>query len=333
MRPAIFRLSAAALSLAGLFPLGAVHAQSIVPPPVAPPSVVSSAAAGAVPAPAAGHASKAVAATKPTATAAPSVAAPALPAPPRTALAKPVPIPVDGGSHLEAFAGLATTPVSDSQLNRFVFPEPIEGVYFPEGAPLPTCPDNAAESDLCHPVFLNGRRVMLLQLRAGARGPVQMLVHLHSGKFLTLNLNPAPGPGAVVRADGATDGASDSRLADGQAAHSGEQSAGGAASEQYVDLLSHFARGDIPSAFEPEVPGQAVRFEYFDVIPMAVWGDGDRLRVHLFKVRALGDKPVKVNAALFKTKTIKAVALDRDTITYKNPALLYAVEVLPEDNQ
>lgn len=330
MRTAIFRLSAATLSIAGLFPLGAANAQNIVPPPVAPPAVVSSAAAGAAQgaAPASQQAPAATNVSTPAA-----VTAPALPAPPKTNLAKPAPIPMEGSTRLDAFAGLNTTPVSDSQLNRFVFPEAIEGVYFPEGAPLPTCPENAAESDLCHPVFLNGRRVMLLQLRAGARGPVQMLVHLHSGTFLTLNLNPVPGPGAVVRADGATDGPSDSRLADGRASHAVAQSAGGAASEQYVDLLSQFARGDIPSAFEPEAPGQAVRFEYFDVIPMAVWGDGDRLRVHLFKVRALGDKPVKVSSALFKTNSIKAVALDRDTITYKNPAMLYAVEVLPEANQ
>jgi hypothetical protein len=220
--------------------------------------------------------------------------------------------------------------VSDSQLNRFVFPEPIEGVYFQEGAPLPDCPQNASETDLCHPVFLNGRRVMLLQLRAGAEGPVQMLVHLHSGRFLTMNLNPVPGPGAVVRADGAEDGASDERLAKASARTDGPGAGGMQASEQYVDLLARFARGEIPTEFESETPGKPVRFPYFDIIPMAAWSDGDRTRVHLFKVRALGDTPVKVSSTLFKAPNIKALALDRDTITYKEPALLYAVEILPE---
>src|SRR5690606_24352469 len=95
----------------------------------------------------------------------------------------------------DPFSGLVLTPVSDSQLNRFVFPEPIEGIYLSEGAPWTECPENAGPQDSFKPVFMNGKRMMLLQFRAAAKGPVQMLVHLHSGRITTLNLAPGPGPG------------------------------------------------------------------------------------------------------------------------------------------
>lgn len=226
-----------------------------------------------------------------------------------------------------AFAGLALTPVSDSQLNRFVFPEPIEGIYFSEGAPLPECPANAGPQDPCKPVFLNGKKVMLLQFRAGAKGPVQMLVHLHSGRILTMNLAPAPGPGAVVRVDGAQDGASDARLRAGDRSILG---AGKNPEERYIELLRDIASGQLPPGFEPEAIGAAVRFEYFDVVPMAAWGNGDGLRAHLFQVRAHGNQPVAINASLFRTQNILSVALDRETITYDQPALLYVLEQLPE---
>lgn len=236
----------------------------------------------------------------------------------------------------DPFAGVLGTPVSDSQLNTFVFPEAVEGVYFQEGAPLPECPKGVEVSpqDLCKPVFLNGRRVMLLQLRAGAQGLVQMLVHLHSGRIVTLNLAPARGPAAVVRVDGAEDGASDARLAEAKA-QAREVAANNSmeATEQDVSLLARFARGDIPGGFEAEPVGKAVRYELFDVIPMASWSNGAGLRAQMLQVRPLGDAPVAVNPGLFRAQGIKALALDRDTITAKSPAILFTLEQLPTEAQ
>jgi len=231
---------------------------------------------------------------------------------------------------LDAFSGLQMTPVSDSQLNRFIFPEPLEGVYFSEGAPLPECPEGAGAQDPCKPVFLNGKRMMLLQLRAGAKGPVQMLAHLQSGRVLTMNLAPGAGPGAVVRVEGAEDGASDSRLLAAQRDGSGKRVEDLTASEKNVALLARIARGELPGGFEAEAVGPAVRFEFFDVIPQAAWGNGSGVRAHLFQVRAHDARPVAINAGLFRTENVKAIALDRETITKDQPALLYVLEHLPE---
>lgn len=249
------------------------------------------------------------------------------------------PIPVGSSSSYrnavqvqdEAFAGMVVTPVSDSQLNRFVFPEPIEGIYFSEGAPLPECPDNAGAQDPCKPVFLNGKRMMLLQLRAGARGPAQMLVHLRSGRIVTMNLAPSPGPGAVIRIDGAEDGASDTRLAAAYRDGQGKASASNmSASEKNVEILSLIAKGELPPGFEPEGIGQTVRFEFFDVEPMAAWGNGDNLRAHMFQIKAHGNTPVAINSSLFRTPNVKALALDRETITKDEPAILYMLEFVQE---
>lgn len=229
----------------------------------------------------------------------------------------------------DPFAGLVGTPVSDSELNRFVYPEPVEGIYFQEGAPLPECGENPQPTDPCKPVFLNGKRVMLLQLRAGAKGPVQMVVHLESGRFLTQHLMPGPGPGAVVRADGADDGASDTRLAAGRtpAGVGAEQRTGMSGSEQNVDLLSRFARGDVPAGFDamPMLP-EPTRYSLFDVLPQASWDNGAGLRTHLMKVQAHGDAPVAISAALFRHDNVRALALDRETITASEPAYLFILE-------
>lgn len=235
----------------------------------------------------------------------------------------------------DPFSGLVGTPVSDSQLNRFVFPEPIEGVYFQEGAPLPECPADAAPQDPCKPVFLNGKRMMLLQMRAGAKGPVQMLTHLHSGRIVTLNLMPAAGPGAIVRVDGAEDGASDARLAKATSAAGIQQGAGGmTASEQNVETLSRIARGDIPAGFEPvNVSGRPVRFELFDVIQMASWDNESGLRAHMFQVVAHTATPVAISPALFRHETVQALALDRETITNSEPAILYMLERVETEAQ
>lgn len=230
----------------------------------------------------------------------------------------------------DPFAGIASMPVSDSQLNRFVFPEPVEGIYFPEGTPLPECPKDAGAQDPCKPVFLNGKRMVLIQFRAGAQGPAQMLVHLHSGRMLTLNLMPARGPGAVIRMDGAEDGPSDTRRAEAKTAL-GKGAGGLAASEMDVALLARFARGDIPDGFEPVDLGKAQRYDLFDVIPMATWSNGGSLRIHLMQVKAFGDAPVAVNSGLFRGPHIKAVALDRETITEHKPALLYLLEQQPAE--
>lgn len=237
---------------------------------------------------------------------------------------------------VDPFSGIVGTPVSDSQLNRFVFPEAVEGVFFQEGAPLPECAENAGAMDPCKPVFLNGKRMMLLQLRAGAKGPVQMLVHMKSGRVVTMNLMPSAGPGAVVRVDGAEDGASDTRLAEarsGQGAQGVKGATGMTASEQNVELLARFARGDIPAGFEPvAVDGKPVRFELFDVVQQASWDNGDGLRTHLYQVKAHGKTPVAISPALFRHENVKALALDRETITNKEPALLYMLEFVPTEN-
>lgn len=244
--------------------------------------------------------------------------------------AKRVKAPVD------PYSGIVGTPVSDSQLNRFVFPDAIEGVFFQEGAPLPECDEKAGEMDPCKPVFLNGKRMMLLQLRAGAKGPVQMLVHMKSGRVVTMNLMPSAGPGAVIRVDGAEDGASDTRLADGKTkngANGVTNASGMTGSEQNVDMLSRFARGDIPAGFEPvAVDSSPVRFELFDVRQQASWDNGAGLRAHLFQVKAHGKTPVAISPALFRTENVKALALDRETITNKEPALLYMLEFVPTEN-
>ncbi|WP_080429304.1 TraK domain-containing protein [Burkholderia ubonensis] len=236
----------------------------------------------------------------------------------------------------DPFAGIVGTPVSDSQLNRFVFPESVEGVFFQEGAPLPECPEKAGDMDPCKPVFLNGKRMMLLQLRAGAKGPVQMLVHMKSGRIITLNLMPAAGPGALIRVDGAEDGASDARLAEGKSARgaAGVNGASGMnASEENVEMLARFARGDIPAGFEPvTVDGKPIRFELFDVIQQASWDNGAGLRAHLFQVKAHGKTPVAISPALFRQENVKALALDRETITNKEPALLFMLESVPTEN-
>lgn len=226
---------------------------------------------------------------------------------------------------VDPFAGLVAMPVSDSQLNRFVFPEPVEGIYFPEGAPLTDCPKDASPQDPCKPIFLNGRHMMLLQLRAGAQGPIQMLVHLKSGRMLTLNLAPARGPGAVIRVDGAEDGASDSRLAESKLA-AGKSTGGLAATEQDVALLARFARGDIPGGYESVIPGKSTRYDLFDVVPQATWSNGARQRVHLMQLRVRGNSPVAVNPGVFRGPNVLAVALDRETIAPRSPGQLYLLE-------
>ena len=234
---------------------------------------------------------------------------------------------------LDPFASLTTTPVSDSQLNRFVFPEKVEGIYFPEGTPLPTCADDAAANDPCKPIFLNSRQMMLLQLKAGAKGPIQMLVHFHSGRMVTLNLAPGNGPGAIVRVEGAGDGVSDARLAIEQnevATRSAKASATRTESEIDVDLISQFAKGDIPAGFESIKVGAATRFSQFDVIPLATWSNGAGLRAHLMQVQALTAQPVAINPGLFRAKNVKGLALDRETITDKAPAMLYLLEQVSE---
>jgi hypothetical protein len=240
-----------------------------------------------------------------------------------------VKVPVD------PYSGIVGTPVSDSQLNRFVFPEAVEGVFFQEGAPLPDCSDKATDMDPCHPVFLNGKRMMLLQLRAGAKGPVQMLVHMKSGAMKTMNLMPAAGPGAVVRVDGAEDGPSDERLAEAKSSKgiSANNAGGMTGSEQDVQTLSRFAAGDIPAGFSPvDIDSTPVHFELFDVIQQASWEDGAGLRAHLFMVKAHGKTPVAVSPSLFRQDNVKALALDRDTITNTEPAYLYMLEAVPTEN-
>lgn len=231
----------------------------------------------------------------------------------------------------DPFAGVASMPVSDSQLNRFVFPEAIEGVYFPEGTPLPECAKDAGPQDPCKPVFLNGKRMMLLQLRAGAQGPVQMLVSLRSGRMVTLNLAPTRGPGAVVRVDGAEDGASDTRLAAGA---NKRQSAGLAASEADVALVARFARGEMPAGFESvPIVGAPARYDLFDVIPMATWNNGAGQQVRLLQVRPFGKESVVIAPGMFRSPGVKALALDRETITPTQPAMLFVLDAVAEERQ
>lgn len=233
-------------------------------------------------------------------------------------------------AHQDPFASVTTTPVSDSQLNRFVFPEQVEGIYFPEGAPLPTCADDAGPSDPCKPLFLNNRQMMLLQLKAGAKGPIQMLVHLHSGRVVTLNLAPGNGPGAVVRLDGAEDGASDARLAAQEAEKLHANNKLKTNDERYVELVSKFAEGRIPTGFESVKTGAPVRFSHFEVLPMASWDNGSGVKAHLMQVRAYTSQPVAISPSLFRSHTVKGVALDKDSVTDKSPAQLYLVEKLAE---
>lgn len=228
------------------------------------------------------------------------------------------------------YDSLKLVPVSNAMFNRFVFKEPVEGVFFPEGSPLPECPEKAGADDPCHPLFLNGKRVVLLQFRAGAKGPVQMLTSLHSGRLVEMYLAPAPGPGATVRDGNADDGPSDARLAE-KANSLADKVTSLTASEQDVDMLSKFARGDIPAGFESEAVGPAARYEFFDVIPLAAWSDGVNWRVKLYNVKAFGDTPVAINNGLFRGENIRAVALDRDTITEKAPAQLYVLERLSSE--
>lgn len=343
------RMLVAVLALS--FPAFAL-AQNVVPPPVqpgtvqsaqptvAPPMGVSSAnpAAAQVPAPVAPPTQNLIDialpdAPKPSAAdlkpTAPTQAV-ARKAAAKSSVVKAVNAPVK----VDPYAGLVGTPVSDAQLNRFSFPEAVEGVYFPEGAPLSECPENAGPQDPCKPIFLNGKKLMLLQLRAGAKGPIQMLVHLASGRMLTLNLAPTAGPGAVVRIEGAEDGASDSRLASGSTSNAvTNQTAGAAASEAHVALLSQFAAGDIPAGFEPIVVGKPVRFEHFDVIPLASWDNGANLRAHLYTIPAHGATPVLLDASLFRNPNVSAIALDRDTATKTAPAQLFLLETVPSENQ
>ena len=327
--------------LATLVPLTALASSVVVPPPappgqeaapqVIPPAGVASALPAAYEAP--------LAAPAPSVPPAPiDVALPAAPPAPETeavsvpkkssksakkeAGAREIPQEVvDVAVEADPFAGLVSTPVSDSQLNRFTFPEPVEGIYFAEGAPLPECPEGAAAQDPCKPVFLNGKRMMLLQLRAGAKGPVQMLVHLHSGRVVTLNLMPKAGPGAVVRVDDAEDGPSDARLA-----ATDQDTAEQAAYKHNLNTLQRLARGDIPAGFEATKVGGVVRFEHFEAVPLATWSDGNKLRAHMFQLRAYGDTPVAVAPGLFRNSSVLAVALDTDTLTASAPATLLILE-------
>lgn len=235
---------------------------------------------------------------------------------------------------IDPFSGIVGTPVSDSQLNRFVFPEAIGGIYFQEGAPLPECPPDASAQDPCKPIFLNGRKMMLLQLRAGAKGPIQMLTHLESGRVVTLNLMPTAGPGAVVRVEGAEDGASDTRLAAARSPSGvGPGNSGGmTASEQNVETLARFARGDIPAGFEPVgVSADPVRFSHFDVIQKSSWDNGAGLKAHLFQIRANTEQPVAISPDLFRHDAVQALALDRETITASEPAYLYMLEAVTQE--
>lgn len=340
----------------------AVYAQSIVPPPAQPGAPVAHAAPAAPNvAPPAGvtSANPAVAAvaapTPPPQQNLIDIALPAAPKPPVADLKPSAPggaqkastrkasIKPDGAVEkaasvkqepVDPFSGLAGTPVSDSQLNRFVFPEAVEGIYFSEGAPLPECAKDAPATDPCKPVFLNGKKMMLLQLRAGAKGPVQMLVHMESGRVVTLNLTPTAGPGAVIRVEGAEDGASDTRLAAGAKANAaGNVTPSASASEKSVAMLAQFAAGDIPAGFEPVAVGTSVRFEHFDVIPQATWDNGANLRAHLYTVQAHDDQPVLIDASLFRNENVRALALDRDTITHSAPAQLYLLEYVNTENQ
>jgi hypothetical protein len=360
------RILAAVMALGLPVAAFAQSAATVVPPPAAPGSVASSApvqqvAAPTVLPPTSANSVNPAAAVQGAGPAAPpaliDIALPAAPKPAtaatsdlkpsapkaatkKSAKAKAAAKDDDGTARVKApvdpFAGIIGTPVSDSQLNRFVFPEPVEAVFFQEGAPLPECPEKASEMDPCKPVFLNGKRVMLLQLRAGAKGPVQMLVHAKSGRFTTMNLMPAAGPGAVIRVDGAEDGPSDTRLAEAKSQAGARGAANGAggmtATEQNTETLARLARGDIPAGFEAVgVDSKPVRFELFDVVQRASWDNGSGLRLHMFQVSAHGSTPVVISPALFRKENVKALALDRDTITRDEPAVLYMLEQVPTE--
>lgn len=228
----------------------------------------------------------------------------------------------------DAFASLVTHPVSDSQLNQFVFPEKVEGIYFPEGAPLATCSDDAQPNDPCKPIFLNNRHMMLLQLKAGAKGPVQMLVHLHSGRMLTLNLSPGHGPGAVIRVDGAEDGISDARRA--SQGYLPSAASEPVMAEETVKFISEFAEGKIPVGFDSVEVGSPTKFSHFEVVPMAAWSNGSGLKAHLMQVRAFDENPVAITPGIFRAKNVKGVSLDKTTITNKAPAMLYMIEATKE---
>ena len=104
------------------------------------------------------------------------------------------------------------------------------------------------------------------------------------------------------------------------------------ASEQNTETLARLARGDIPAGFEPvAVDGKPVRFELFDVVQRASWDNGAGLRMHMFQVIAHGSTPVVISPALFRKENVKALALDRETITHEEPALLYMLEQVPTE--
>ena len=235
-------------------------------------------------------------------------------------LVKPEKIEGKQDAALSPFHGLAQTQVSDTQLNQFVFPEPVEGLYFPEGSPLPECPKDAKAQDPCKPVFLNGRQLLLLPLRVGAKGPVQMLVHLNSGRMVTFNLAPTQGPGTVVRVEGADYAASDAR------ARKAAQSEAASPSSADIALLEEFVNGKPSSGFESVAPNTATKLDRIDVIPMAAWSDGAKLKVHLWKLQARDGVAVALSAALFQAEGVKAIALDKEQTTKASPAFVYVLE-------
>lgn len=222
------------------------------------------------------------------------------------------------------FAGLSLTQVSDSQLNQFIFPEPVEGLYFPEGSPLPECPKNAQPQDPCKPIFLNGKKLLLLPMRVGAKGPVQMLAHLNSGRIVTFNLSPAQGPGTLVRVENADYSASDSRIAKAKNAQSHMD--GNSASEMDIALLGRFVKGDIPAGYEPIAIAAPTRLAQFDLIPSATWSDGNQMKAHMIQIRPFNGEVVSINAGMFKGEGVKAVALDKDTASAKFPATVFILE-------
>ena len=222
------------------------------------------------------------------------------------------------------FAGLSQTQVSDTQLNQFIFPEPVEGLYFPEGAPLPECPKNAQPQDPCKPIFLNGRKLLLLPLRVGAKGPIQMLAHMNSGRIISFNLAPAAGPGTLVRVDDSDYGASDARLA--RLRNAPETPADSGPSAADLALLGRFVQGDIVAGFEPIALAASTRLANFDLIPVATWSDGNKTKVHFLQVRPFADIPVSLNAAMFRGVGVRAVALAKDSATFQSPSMVYVLE-------
>ena len=222
------------------------------------------------------------------------------------------------------FSGLSLTQVSDTQLNQFIFPEPVEGLYFPEGSPLPECPKNAQPQDPCKPIFLNGKKLLLLPMRVGAKGPVQMLAHLNSGRIVSFNLAPVTGPGTLVRVENADYAASDSRLA--KSKHAQSQVESSSAAEADVSLLGRFVQGDIPAGYEAIAIAAPTRLAKFDLIPSATWSDGSQMRAHMIQIRPFNGETVAINAGMFKGVGVKAVALDKDTASAKSPATVFILE-------